>query len=126
MPIMYGNRNCDCPISSLVRRSKPVYVTLDCKYWLAHGCVGSPDPSECGWYRSITSGSVITWAVILRLRALTATSASPREWSSGSEKLSGIVLSRTLRTHSYRIIAATCGDCTIPSDQLTLRINGSG
>jgi hypothetical protein len=31
-----------------------------------------------------------------------------------------------LRTRSYRTMAATWGDCTIPSDQLTLRINGSG
>src|ERR1019366_4649361 len=31
-----------------------------------------------------------------------------------------------LRTRSYRTMAATWGDCTIPSDQLTPRINGSG
>ncbi len=26
-----------CSPSSLVRHSNPVYITLDCKYWLAHG-----------------------------------------------------------------------------------------
>src|SRR5271169_2066357 len=35
MPIMYGTATAIAPISSLVRRSKPVYVTLDCKYRLA-------------------------------------------------------------------------------------------
>ena len=32
---MYGTTTAIAPISSLVRRSKPVYVTLDCKYRLA-------------------------------------------------------------------------------------------
>jgi hypothetical protein len=32
---MYGTATAIAPISSLVRRSKPVYVTLDCKYRLA-------------------------------------------------------------------------------------------
>ena len=34
---MYGAATAICsPFSSLVRRSKPVYITLDCKCWLAH------------------------------------------------------------------------------------------
>ena len=33
---MYGAATAIAPHSSLVRHSKPVYVTLDCKCWLAH------------------------------------------------------------------------------------------
>jgi hypothetical protein len=33
---MCGAAIAIAPHSSLVRRSKPVYVTLDCKCWLAH------------------------------------------------------------------------------------------
>ena len=33
---MYGAATAIAPHSSLVRRSKPVYVTLDCKCWLAY------------------------------------------------------------------------------------------
>jgi hypothetical protein len=33
---MYGAATAIAPHSSLVRRSKRVYVTLDCKCWLGH------------------------------------------------------------------------------------------
>ena len=33
---MHGAATAIVPHSSLVRRSRPVYVTLDCKCWFAH------------------------------------------------------------------------------------------